>query len=45
MVLSLDKDVGCGFAEVFALGIQDSQAQKPVVGSQFCVVPGAGVLL
>lgn len=41
----LDKDVGYGFAEVFALGIRGIQAQKPVVCSQLCVVPRAGVLL
>lgn len=41
----LDKDVGWGFAEVFALGIQDTQAQKPVVCRQLYVVPRAGVLL
>lgn len=41
----LDKDVGCSFAEVFALGVQDTQAQKPLVCSQLGVVPRAGALL
>lgn len=41
----LDKDVGCGFADVFALRIQSTQAPKPVVCSQFCVVPRARALL
>lgn len=38
----LDKDVGCSFAEVFALGIQDTQAQNLLFAASFVWYSGLG---